>query len=307
MAANGQDIKLKTKDNDSEYEEYYVLAKDKKIKHGSYLRITRPNLGVWGGNFLAETGTYDNGNKQGIWETYYFNNNQIKSKGKYDKGQKDGLWYFYYSEPGEKELRQVQTEQGAQLEIVNLNTKISSKGNYKQGKRVGIWEFYDFDQNLIEKFDYDLFKPNFHFDYPNLDNKPASFIGGDYEFISTSLESFDFRSILIKIQNTSGLKIGDIQISFTIDKNGNISDLVTEKDEIKNKKILSRSIEVVNSLSGKWTPEYKDGIPMISRKSIVFELRKETSTNAIVKEGNALAKRTMGAGYVLTTNIKSVP
>jgi hypothetical protein len=46
-------------------EEYYVLAGDKKIKHGPYVKY----ISGFTGFALIETGNYKNGEKDGVWQT----------------------------------------------------------------------------------------------------------------------------------------------------------------------------------------------------------------------------------------------
>jgi len=66
-----------TKDKETYYEEYSVLESDKKIEHGSYSRLNKPIIGEYS---LHSFGSYVNGQKDGYWEIYYEDNNNIREK-----------------------------------------------------------------------------------------------------------------------------------------------------------------------------------------------------------------------------------
>src|SRR5688572_23061467 len=74
-------------------EEYYVLLSDKKTKHGTYVKYRQPR-----GQFaIIESGNYVNGEKNGLWETFYNSVNRklansIETKGNYVNGKKNGVW-----------------------------------------------------------------------------------------------------------------------------------------------------------------------------------------------------------------------
>jgi antitoxin component YwqK of YwqJK toxin-antitoxin module len=148
-----QEVKLKTKDTNEVYEEYYVLDSNKKVKHGSYLKITKPLMGVWGNNYFSLIGNYEMGEKHGAWEQYYPNCNQIEFKGYYKNCLKDSIWIYYYPDIDEKEIREIRTETGTRIEILNINNRISAKGKYRNNEKVGIWEYYNLEQDLIQKYD----------------------------------------------------------------------------------------------------------------------------------------------------------
>ena len=78
----GQETILVTKDKDDSYEEYHVLKSDKKIKHGSSLRLSKFMLH---GYALESVGYYSHGMRNGYWESYYKNLNNVRDKGYYKK------------------------------------------------------------------------------------------------------------------------------------------------------------------------------------------------------------------------------
>ena len=66
-------------------------------------------------------GSFQNGNKQGAWLSYY-QNGQLEYKGNFKKGKKEGAWVWYWS-----------------------NGQLSSEGNYEDDKQFGFWNDYNKD------------------------------------------------------------------------------------------------------------------------------------------------------------------
>ena len=66
-----------------------------------------------------------NGNKEGLWESYYqggiFQGRILRSRGYYKNNIYEGYWEYYFS-----------------------NGAIMDKGSYKNGIAYGYWEFYDY-------------------------------------------------------------------------------------------------------------------------------------------------------------------
>ena len=70
------------------FEEYQVLQSDKKIKHGSYAKISYNKEAL-------ETGFYKNNLRDSTWTEYYNNSTALRSRGNYRNNERTGIWEFY--------------------------------------------------------------------------------------------------------------------------------------------------------------------------------------------------------------------
>ena len=68
--------------------EYYVLRKDKTIKHGSY-------KSVWVNGNPRQEGYYHMGKKDSLWIYYNRMKPVVGSRGYYKEGKKIGIWEYY--------------------------------------------------------------------------------------------------------------------------------------------------------------------------------------------------------------------
>ncbi len=279
-----QEVKLKTKDRDESYEEYFVLADDKKVKHGSYLKVTKPMLGVFGNNYFATIGNYNMGRKDGAWEEYYPNCNQIEYRGYYKEGKKDSLWLYFYPDKDIKEIREIATEAGTSVEIIDINDRISAQGYYKADKKVGVWEFYSTDQKLLQQFDFDSNKLLYHSEYKSLKNKPLTYIGGDYEMNRHFYKLFSFQDIMDRINNKLGLESGIITIEFEVDKMGNVFNKQVVQDNLGNRKLLEHSLLFIDKLKNCWSPKLVDDLPQDAKAKIHFKLDVEKTHESYIYE-----------------------
>lgn len=73
-----------------------------------------------------EEGMYKNDNKDGPWESYYTNNNQLRFSGKFVEGLPDGIHTYYYPDG-----------------------KIKEQGKYVMGLKEGNWEYFNPDGTLL--------------------------------------------------------------------------------------------------------------------------------------------------------------
>lgn len=107
---------------------------------------------IYKGNKTKETGKMINGEKDGIWTTYYENGN-IESKGGYSNDEKKGEWKYYYENGNLKEegvylhnkrVSKWQTyyEDGTTL------YEIGSYGGYDAGGKNGVWKIFHRNGNL---------------------------------------------------------------------------------------------------------------------------------------------------------------
>lgn len=92
FSAKAQELKMVKKTLTSnpfteEKEEYQVLKSDKKIRHGSYVRLVNEKV--------VETGFYKNNQKDSLWTKFYSQTGAIREQGNYLNGQRAGTWSFY--------------------------------------------------------------------------------------------------------------------------------------------------------------------------------------------------------------------
>jgi len=87
-------------------------------------------------------GSYKNGKKHGLWETYY-ENGLLKNKANYRDGKNDGTWEVY-SYDGSLSVKGIfkDGKKDGLWKTFFQNGQVESKETYKDGKRVGFWEYY---------------------------------------------------------------------------------------------------------------------------------------------------------------------
>lgn len=279
LKVQSQETRLITKDNYEFYEEYSVLKSDKKVKHGSYIKL---NKVMFIGNAIESIGSYWNGQKNGLWEIYYKNDNNIKQKGFYKNDIKDSTWTYFFQEDSSKQLQFVQTEEGQSLQIVNANPKVSRTGNYKNGEPVGIWEFYDHAGQLLHRYNYDsdslLFAEN-----SDINNIEAGCLGGETSLYQELYEIFDLGGLMSKVNSKINIQSSKIVFKFTVDVNGEIADIAEVENTVGNKKIYARALETTQFLKNKMYPKRINGQSLPSAKTISFSLKVELkSINSIM-------------------------
>lgn len=162
-------------------EEYSVLKKNKKVRHGSYIKY---ELGIRNYKSVVEVGIYDHGQRVGKWYEFYWTG-FIQSEGNYKHGKKQGLWTSYY-EPYLDTMdieyyfipnKGLKINEDSTIGIDRSMSVIMSKGVYHQGERVGAWEYYDEAGAQVHKFDHSLGVLT-HNNLPDSVNRNCPFIGG---------------------------------------------------------------------------------------------------------------------------------
>jgi hypothetical protein len=125
ITAKTQELKKVKNQTLYDYEEYYVLKEDKKIKQGQYIKLTQ---------FKKDTlvsGKYEVNTKNGNWR--YFERGILIAQGTYNSDKKTGLWEYFengslitkydYSE----NLLVYQSQTDYEYEILQENRTIKSK------------------------------------------------------------------------------------------------------------------------------------------------------------------------------------
>lgn len=162
--AYSQETRLITKQHSSFNEEYHVLAENKRIKHGSYIKVASD----FGRISILETGSYDHGEKHGEWEYFYedrlffsrhYSGNRLKEKGVYVKGKKNGIWIAYHrdtvrSTVSLERVGKIKPRDSLRLNIDHVGLKPKSIGQYLNDKRIGLWIIFDPDGTPVQKYDF---------------------------------------------------------------------------------------------------------------------------------------------------------
>jgi antitoxin component YwqK of YwqJK toxin-antitoxin module len=260
-------------------EEYYVLKADKKVKHGTYVRYLPP-FGTRD-YVILESGSYANGEKQGVWEYYYSNGlqksswNKLREKGAYVNGKKNGVWTSFYLDTTTNVLNKESYGNKKKTDSVNIfvahkNNKLKQAGMYLNDKRVGEWVSYDYYNRLIQKYDFKekklLFEKSINdsLDY-NLNRKPL-FIGGVDCLTEFLYHNYKSTSVLIDKDSTY------VTIAFTINANGGTQEHRIIRSS-RSKDLEKEMLRLISSTDSNWLPaiengqtktfEYKIGIDII--------------------------------------------
>lgn len=266
--AIAQETVLVSKNRENVFEEYSVLKSNKKIKHGHYTKLSK---GTHGELTLIELGPYSDNIKEGYWEFYYENLNNIKEKGFYHNGIRDSIWVYFFSEHLLRKLEEVTTAEGTYLKILNANPVIWKTGQYKDGKLVGTWKFYNGWGQHFQTFDYNERTLLFH-EGIDLNTIQSGFIGGKVNEQAYLEEFFQIDELMNSINSKMRLESGEIVFQFTIDETGQLKNITEIKNSISNKKIYNQAIETINLLNNQYYPMKEDGIAKESQKKIIFLL-----------------------------------
>lgn len=246
---NAQPTILVSHDKKEYLEEFDVLESNRKMKHGSYLKIIKGPFGL----YFDEIGNYKNNQKHGYWEKYYLTANNIEYSGFFKNGLKDSVWSYYYHQGEGKELIQKKTNEGIGFEIKNQKLIIKASGTYANGNRIGSWKFFDEKGELFQIFDYDKQSLLFSMD---ADRLPCNPLLGDGDTFETDLfESINFQKEFagsIKPDTDKSVRI--IEIEFKIDRKGLPIDPVIKKDELDRTKLNTRILESLMNMKWYFNP-----------------------------------------------------
>jgi antitoxin component YwqK of YwqJK toxin-antitoxin module len=295
-----QQTVLVTKNKNDYLEEYSVLAKDKKVKHGSYLKLIKPfwNGPLWNGYAIESVGSYNNGKKTGSWEVYFKENNNIKERGFYKNDLRDSTWLFFYRQGKFNRLVEVTTTEGTSYEIANARPVVCKSGKFSNGVPIGIWEYFNTKASLSQKFDFDKYELLF-LENSDLTNYETGFMGGEFLLNQYLYDAFDFDGLMKTINAKVNLKTGKITIQFTIDENGLIKDITEEINTITNGRFTKRALQTIESMNKMWYSKRVDGKPIASQKTVSFELsvNSETSFKTRVETNRETITESVSMGF----------
>ena len=289
-----QQTKLLTKESDEVYEEYSVLLTDKKLKHGSYLKLNKSLLGA---SALVTFGTFSNGQRHGYWEEYYIGLvlgviNNIKEKGFYKNNLRDSIWMFFYPEGVNRMLQQIQSNGGSALVVVGANPQISSTGKFKDGEIIGLWEYFTNNGEVFMKFNHDI-RELIYLNGADLKNHDSGFIGGEFTMEQYLYELYDFNNLLNSLNSKIHLEPGKIVFQLEIDERGDVSGFKETFRSIKNSKLYTRAIETIKKTGGQWYPKVENGTTKQSQKTITFDLEVDNQTTLDVSQNTISRHRVM--------------
>lgn len=247
-------------------EEFSVLKINKTVRHGSYVKYW-PSTALSSFRIL-ETGTYDQGLKEGEWR--YFSQrrpwNKLVSKGQYHAGLATDLWLYYWYMPGDSNTPQKIAanpqlgKTGVTITLDDTTALVQAKGVYELGKRVGMWTFFDRNSTVIQKHTYStgklLFNRSEAETQPSIEalslNHPLLYAGGKAKLVETMDESIDQIALL----NLG--KIGDVECIFSVDSTGTqvAVGLVTGVPATKYEKFI---VDALAKMPGDWLPSVVNG------------------------------------------------
>lgn len=107
----------------------------------TYAQEKREN---WDNGNLKSVTNHKDGEKNGMWETYY-ENGVLKEYGNYDNGKKDGTWREYYFNGETKRVRQFNYDVLSRYMSYYINGNLLVTGVFDEnGKKHGNWQqFYE--------------------------------------------------------------------------------------------------------------------------------------------------------------------
>lgn len=262
----GQETKFVSRGAESGgIEEYYVLKENKKLKHGTYVRYLPP-FGTRD-YVILESGSYVNGEKQGVWQYFYSNAfqksswNKLKEKGAYVNGKKNGVWSSYYLDTVANISSAQSFGNKIRMDSINLfiehkTNKLKQAGMYLNDKKVGEWVSFDYHNKLTQKYNFKTGKLLFEssikdsIDY-NL-NRKSLFIGGLICLTEFLYDNYKSTDVLIEEDSTY------VTIAFTLNTNGSTQEhriIRTSHSKYLEKEIL----RLISSTDFNWLPALVNG------------------------------------------------
>lgn len=258
-------------------EEYSVLKENKKLKHGTYVRYFTP---FGGGYAIGESGNYANGQKQGVWQYYYFNGfrkeswNKLKEKGSFVNGKKNGVWSTYYLDTTASSVKYITFGDKRKPDSINVligdqPKKLKQAGMYLNDRRVGQWITFDYDGQEIQRYDFKThtllldvsIKDSTNY---NLNRKPV-FIGGPNLLYDFLVQNFNFQQIIVDADSTFAT------VEFVVTTSGAIDNVTFVKSS--GSKVLEKELSRLVSMTvNNWVSGLENGQPNSQRLAIGFDL-----------------------------------
>ena len=248
------------------FEEYYVLKSDPTFKEGTYVRYRAG----WTGVVVLESGNYKNGDKIGLWETYYDPNhshqrNSIRERGHYANGKRNGLWAFFYldtlsNQPNTKIYGKKHKPDSINIYIEQGAATVRLAGMYLNDKKVGEWTSFDRKGKLIQKYNFStgiLYDKSIGDSINHYSNRSPLYLGGR--------EQLDFH-LHTEIRKSSvfddlhGAKQDSVAAvaTFTIDEMGKVKDILLYHSNAP-RKFNAELLRVISTTEYFWIPALRGG------------------------------------------------
>jgi hypothetical protein len=240
--------KIKEKLPNGFVSEYYVLKKDKKIKHGKYIE-----MGYFPKDIIKE-GYYSFGEKDSLWTERFYGSSLLKNRGYYNNGNKTGVWLYYdYSKAI---INKTYILQKFDHDTNDLILSYECKNNKE-------YEAYLNDSLVITKLDC-----------------PPSCIGGIIVLSNDIANKFSYTYYSKSKPNK--VEFVDGSITFLVKKDGSIGDHKFKYSFINKdlKKILED--ETINS-NRIWLPAELNGIKIDAYLTIGVSITMNNNSNTIKK------------------------
>lgn len=285
-AAQAKTKPVQTRDGKGVVEEYSVLATDKTIRQGSYVRY-RP-AGPLAGVAVIAAGAYENGLKEGEWRTFseFYPWNKMLSKGSYHADLQEGLWLYYHpsqerkSQPKTTQANSTNPKEGFTVNIDDTTAVPQAKGAYLHGQRLGLWTFYDYKGRAIQKVNYSTLQLLYwqpdsitQLSGAAAANHPLLYAGGKAKLSQAIFDCVDVSRLLA----TGKHGVADIVVS--VDENGRHTQ-VALATQVPPSRYEALVLAGLQKMKADWLPKVVDG------KSTASEYRFKLNTSAPVVDGN---------------------
>jgi antitoxin component YwqK of YwqJK toxin-antitoxin module len=295
-AVNAQETKFvtrrnsdpeKMKDPKNQFiEEYYVLKNDEDIRHGTYVKYRPAPREIQ----LLESGRYQNGQKDGLWEYYHAPirdyTNSIKEKGNYVNGKRNGVWTSYYRDTipeaiSHERFGNKRKADSISVSIVQRAVKLKIAGMYLNDKRVGEWTSFNYLGSPSQRYNFS--KQQLIFDAAIKDtaayntNRGALYIGGRSCLVDFLTGEFALTpSLIFKVKGDSA----GVVVSFTINEDGNVIDPHVENSN-SNKHVENEAMRIIALTKSNWIPAVLNSKRVASIYKIRFSIvRKSISATS---------------------------
>lgn len=268
---------------EGEVEEYSVLATDKKVRQGPYVRYRAASIA---GLVVFEAGNYDHGLKEGEWSQFAKDRpwNSLLSKGTFHNGLPDGLWtYYHYKHLSGGPFNRAGTptaqatangpgpKAGYSVNIADTAAVVQAQGLYARGVRVGMWVYYDRKGQVTQKIDH--FSKQLIYWRPETGvaisgeaaaTHPVMYLGGKSRLTDEIWQLLNY-ALLIRSSDTNDN--GVVEVAFAIDTSGQLASmsLVGAEKPTRYQKLM---LATLSKVPPNWLPQAKDGKPVAAEYKV---------------------------------------
>ncbi len=192
----------------------FEVAADGK-KDGYFLQTTNPegyhdsegfHLSLPLRATLVNFGTYRQGQKTGMWYSFYPNQNgRVKEAAEFKGGVKYGLYQSYWEHNQQPGIDSCQVEDLACFanNLAKFEGSVQSIGQYENGRRVGKWTFYSGNGQITQEYDFDINQVLYRIEQDTI--LGDTYIGGTSNFVA-EMGTNETLEKLIQTVLTKGIK-----------------------------------------------------------------------------------------------------